>query len=129
MCAQNYNVWRMVGKDLNTLNGALGDLETTPIINSNDGDVIGLSVAENYSRIVLASLLLTIEVDGAKPLVNVPLTQLLPDGERFMWPLKEKILKGSKPKITLTHRNNTTAAANPVVLICHHAPLNDCVTK
>lgn len=126
MCAQKYDVWRMVGKDLNTQAAALGELETTLQLNANDGDVVGFSVCENYSRTVLSKLLITIEVDGAKPMVNVPLTQLLPDGERFMWPLKEKIQRGTKPVVKLNHRDNTTAVANPVVLICHHAPLDSC---
>lgn len=117
----------MVGVDLDVINAGLGDKETPINPNANDGDIVGFSVAENYSRTVLAKTLLTIESDQKdKPLITVPLTQLLPDGERQMWPLVEPIRKGTKIKAILTCRDNTMATANPVVLILHHNPIENC---
>lgn len=125
MCKENQPpAWRLVGRDIDVVAAALGDKETTPQLDANDGDVIGISVGENYSRTILGKTLITIEVDGLKPVTNLPLTQLLPDGERHYWPVK--IAAGLKPKIKLTCRDNTMVAANPIVLITHHAKLASC---
>jgi hypothetical protein len=127
MCKQNYKAWRMVGVDLAVINAGVGDSPTNITPNANDGDIAGFSVAENYSRTILAKTLLTIETDQKeKPLINVPLTQLLPDGERQMWPLMEVITRGTKIKAILTCRDNTMASANPVVLVLHHNPIENC---
>lgn len=121
---QNYDVWRMVGKDVDVSAG-VGEVETPDFsLNANDGDVVGISAAENYARVDLAQCLLTMEVDGVAILRAVPITQLLPDGERHMWPVR--IAKGTKPKVKLESRSANTIVAVPITLIFHHETPANC---
>lgn len=129
MCKNQYTATRMVGYDCDVTNAATGEEETTLTLSASDGDIIGFSVAENYSRTVLAKMLISISLGNNKPLLNVPLTQLLPDGERQMWPLNERITAGSKPVVKLVIRDNTTDVNNPVVLIGHHEVVNSSCKK
>lgn len=124
MCMQTYDVWRMVGKDVSVTAGA-GEVETSDFsLNANDGDVVGISAAENYARVDLAKCLLTIEVAGVAIMKGVPITQLLPDGERHMWPVR--IEKGSKLLVKLESRSANTVVATPITLIFHHETPANC---
>jgi hypothetical protein len=123
MCTQKYDVWRMVGKDIDVTAG-IGEKETPFQLDSNDGDVIGISAAENYERVDLAKCLLTLEVNGDKPATSVPITQLLPDVQGQMWPYEIKA--GLKVKAKIVSRSANTLVAVPITLIFHHKHPKDC---
>jgi hypothetical protein len=124
MC--KYDAWRIVGKDINVTDGA-GEDESSPNVEKNDGDLIGISVAENYARVDLSQCLLTVEGSGIdRPIKDVPVTQFLPDGERQMWPFLTPIPAGTKLTVKLVSRSANTLAVNPIVLIFHHRNPKSC---
>lgn len=96
--------------------------ETTPFkIVASDGKAVGISIGENYSREDLGKMLLTIKADGGNnQIYQVPLTQFLPDGERFFVPLPEALEVGQSVEATIESASANSAAANPVTIILYH---------
>lgn len=124
MCKEKYDAWRLVGHDIDVTTGA-GTAETAEFtVEENNGDVIGISVAENYARVDMAKCLLSMDVNQVRKLKNVPLTQFLPDGATEMWPVD--IRRGSKIKVSLKSLSANTSANTPITLIFHYRNPKDC---
>ena len=113
-------ITRLKGYELNTPAG-VGAASTDLDVTKADGPAIGVAVAENYSRTDLAKLYLTLESSNNKRLVKVPLTVLLPDGERYYIPFPVAFGVGERITATIESKSANSAAATPVVLVFYHA--------
>ena len=116
MCQSNYNAKMLIGKDMDVL-AALGDKETKVTLDTGYGDIVGISIGETYTRAELGQVNLSLKAGSRDILVNAPLSQFLPDGERQMWPLN--ISKGTEIKATLNINVATLLVAKPIPLIFH----------
>jgi hypothetical protein len=64
-----------------------GTLDTAYIPERSDGKIIGISVGKTKSAETMGHYLVSIEQGKEKPLVKVPASQLLPEGERHFYPV------------------------------------------
>jgi hypothetical protein len=113
-------ITRLKGYELNTPAG-VGAASTDIDVVKADGSAIGVAVAENYQRTDLAQMYLTLESSNNKRLVKIPLTLLLPDGERYYTPLPVPFEVGERVNATIESKSANSAAANPIVLVFYHA--------
>lgn len=117
--------WRIKGHDV-AITDAAGSASDTIDLVASDGDVIGISVAENYARVDMGKIKVSIDdTNNAKPLIEVPLTQLLPDGERQFYPLAKPLPK-QVLDITIKSTSANSLAANPITLIFHYDDPQTC---
>jgi hypothetical protein len=113
MCSMNkYEAWKLVSKDMDVL-ALVGDKETIVTIDRSYGNIVGISIGESYTRPQLGQVNLTMTADSTERIVNTPLTQFLPDGERQMWPIR--IEAGTVVKVKLTIRVVGLVVAIPLI--------------
>jgi hypothetical protein len=111
---------KLRGYKLNTPAG-VGSQITNEKIVASDGTAVGISVGENYGRAELGKMLLTVKADGGNnQIYQVPLTQFLPEGERFFVPLPEPLLVGQAVDFVIESASAASDAANPVTIILYH---------
>jgi len=118
MCKSNYEADRLVSKDLTVL-AAPGDAETQTTIDQYYGNIIGISIGETYPRTELGKVNLTLKYGSEEVIINTPLTQFLPDGERQMWPLRDEPVANQTLTAKLSIRTNTLSVNTPIPLILH----------
>lgn len=115
----------LVGKDMAVL-VAVGSVDTPVTLDKRYGNIIGISIGESYLRSQLGQVNLSLKASSRDIVINTPLTQFLPDGERQMWPCN--ISAGTDILATLTIRVAGLVVATPIPLI-FHTDNNDTCSK
>ncbi len=116
MCQSNYKAKMLIGQNMDVL-AAVGTKETRVTLDVGYGNILGISIGETYTRTELGQVTLSLKAGSKDILINAPLTQFLPDGDRQMWPLN--INKGTEIKAVLTINVATLLVAKPIPLIFH----------
>lgn len=111
------------GHELNTPAGADAQQDTLIQPTASDGRVIGLAVGENYARVDLSALLISVSSSNNKPLTAVPATMLLP--ENFpqgvpYFPLDVPFEVADRITVTVDSNTANSAAATPLMLVTFH---------
>lgn len=112
---------KVIGNELTTPTGVATTVSSF-IPAQGNGDILGLSVAENYDKAVLSQVYCTIEHNNRKLLESAPLSVLIPTIDRPYFPFEIKV--GIPVKVTLDSRNATLLAANKINILTHHRATN-----
>jgi hypothetical protein len=117
MC--DYKAKFLVGRPMG-VQATVGVVSSDVKVDSNYGDILG----ETYDRASLGRINLSLKVDSTEKIVNVPLNQFLPDGERQMWPIN--IPAGTSMTATLGINVAGLDPARPIPLIFHTEGIKKC---
>jgi hypothetical protein len=121
MC--DYKAKFLVGRPMG-VQATVGVVSSDVKVDSNYGDILGVSIGETYDRASLGRINLSLRVDSTEKIVNVPLNQFLPDGERHMWPIN--IPAGTNMTATLGINVAGLDPARPIPLIFHTEGIKKC---
>lgn len=98
----------------------VGTATTDHVPQKSDGKVIGISCGETDTLQLLSHTLLSVDQGDKSPLVDVPMNNLLPVGNRAYFPIELE----NEGTVTFTVESlhaGTTTAKMPVVVL-HYAP-------
>jgi hypothetical protein len=114
--------WRIIGKDC-SITAGVGSSNTTYKSAKADGDIIGVAVAENYARVDISKIFITMEINGesnSKPFNRVPLSLLLPDGEKYFFPFEKPVAAGLEINMIIESATANSVVATPIGLAFFH---------
>jgi hypothetical protein len=117
MCNQ-YKAKQMIGQNM-AVAAIKGDVPFAVTLDSGYGNILGFSVGRSFTDQQLGQINLSLKAGSTDLLVNVPLTQLIPDASQRMWPCRKPITKGTQITGKLNINVVGLDATVPIPLVFH----------